>query len=98
MPQPAGQPRSRGRSGHKWRKATAHIKRTQDLCHLCGQPIDKTLDYRHPKSFTVDHVEPLSLNEDRALDRTNLKAAHRDCNSRKGNGADGNVQRHSRNW
>ena len=98
MPPPTHHPRSRGRAGHKWRKATAHVRRTQDVCHLCGLPIDKTLPSTHAKSFTVDHVEPLSLNQDRALDRSNLQAAHRDCNSRKGNKAADNVQRHSRNW
>lgn len=51
-------------------------------------------------SFTVDHVEPLSHNEDRALDHKNLKAAHLKCNASKGNTAGDHVKntRTSRNW
>ena len=91
-------PYQSGRIGHKWRKAKAHVRRTQDVCHLCGQAIDKTLPPNHRMSFTVDHVEPLSLNVERALDRTNLKAAHRSCNSSKGNGDGELVVRNSREW
>ena len=93
-------PRSRGRTGRPWRRAAERVRRNQNVCHLCGQVIDKTLPYTHPKSFTVDHVDPLSLNPGGALDYSNLKAAHRSCNSSKGNGDGAHLanRRASRDW
>ena len=93
-------PRSRGRTGRPWRRATAHIRRTQNICHLCGHPIDKTLPATHPESFTVDHILPITHNPDLALRRDNLAAAHKRCNSSKGNGDGHHLtnQRNSQEW
>ena len=42
---------------HEYRKRTAALRRaveTQGLhCHLCDKPIDLTLPYTHPLSFTA---------------------------------------------
>ena len=59
----------------------AAIKRTGAGCHICGEPIDYTLPYLHPREYVVDHVVPLSKGG--ADDLSNKKAAHRDCNSKK---------------
>lgn len=57
------------------------IARTRAACHICGKPIDYTLDHLDPKSFVIDHVVPLTKGGTDTLD--NVKAAHRDCNSAK---------------
>ena len=47
-----------------------------DKCHLCSKEI-------LPEHFSVDHVIPLSLGGSDEL--SNLRPAHRSCNSSKGN-------------
>lgn len=59
----------------------ARIRATRAACHICGEPIDYTLPHLNPKAFVIDHVIPLAKGG--ADDLTNLKAAHRDCNSTK---------------
>ena len=57
------------------------VARAKPACHLCGEAIDYTLPYWHPRSFVIDHVVPLIRGGADAL--SNVKAAHRDCNSKK---------------
>ena len=52
-------------------------------CWLCHHTIDTSLDYRHPMSFTADHVKPVALGGAMTGD---LRPAHRSCNSRRGVG------------
>ena len=59
----------------------AQIARGKPACHICGEAIDYTLPYLHPREFVVDHVVPLVKGG--ADDLSNKKAAHRDCNSKK---------------
>ena len=66
-------------------KRDAHrriIRRAHPACGICGEPIDYTLTYPHPKSYVVDHVTPLSRGGADTID--NKQAAHRDCNRAKG--------------
>ena len=57
-------------------------------CALCGGPIRYDITGpeagKHPDAFTLDHVVPLSLGGE-LLDITNARAAHRRCNSARGN-------------
>ena len=87
-----------GRKGRPWRRARDWVYRTQDVCHGCGEVIDKTLEWPHPKSFSVDHIEPVSLHPHLALERTNLAAMHLGCNSSKGNGTRRPEVQTSRDW
>ena len=57
------------------------IARSKPACHICGQPIDYTLDHLDPMSFVIDHVVPLAKGG--ADDASNVAAAHRTCNSTK---------------
>ena len=58
--------------------------RAQGLpCAICGQPIDYDLPARHPLSFEVDEIVPVSLGGS-PLSRENTQPAHRICNERKG--------------
>lgn len=93
-------PRSRGRTGRPWRRTRQRIIRRDSICYLCGQPLDPALQYPHPQSTVVDHIEPLSHNDHRALDLTNLAAVHKRCNEIKGNGSPHRVAatRNSRTW
>lgn len=59
----------------------ARIAKLKAACHICGQPIDYTLKSPDPRSFVIDHVVPLSKGG--ADDTSNVKAAHRECNSKK---------------
>lgn len=87
-----------GRKGRPWRRAVEHVRRTQSVCHLCGETIDQTLRFPHPKSFSVDHILPRSLNPELAMDRANLAASHLGCNSSKGNGTRRTEVPTSRDW
>lgn len=66
----------------------AQVRREEPNCYLCGLPIDLTLNaMTHPMGSTVDEVIPCSRSVDpkrAALDRGNLRHAHRSCNSEKG--------------
>ncbi len=59
-------------------------------CHLCGLPIDLTLDrQRHPLALAVDELVPRSRlhpsqRRAAALDPTNTAPAHRICNGSRG--------------
>lgn len=59
----------------------AAIRRTGAACHICGEPIDYSLPYLHPREFVVDHVVPLARGG--RDDLSNKKAAHRECNRSK---------------
>lgn len=60
------------------------ILRTQEVCGICGQPVDKTLKSPDPLSATVDHIIPISKGgHPSALE--NLQLAHRWCNRAKSN-------------
>ena len=57
------------------------ISRTKPPCHICGEPIDYSLRYPDPFSFTVDHVHPIAKGGSDTLD--NKAAAHFTCNRAK---------------
>lgn len=63
------------------RDALKRMARRDDLpCWLCGNAIDFELDYKHPMSFTADHVEAVAAGGSMTGP---LKPAHRACNSRR---------------
>lgn len=75
-------PEKRGRNHRAYRAKTAKLRKRADTCWICGQPIDLTLDYRDPMSWTADHVQPLTKGG-KLLGP--MKAAHRSCNAKRGN-------------
>lgn len=76
----AGNPRN----GRPYRRLVAAQKAKGLPCWLCGHNIPANVDARHPLSFTLDHVHPLSLGGS-LLDPANARSAHRRCNSARGN-------------
>lgn len=59
----------------------ARIRRDEPGCHICGKAIDYTLPHLDPMAFVIDHVKALHNGGTDTLD--NIKAAHRECNSKK---------------
>ena len=72
----------------EWEKAkTPKLKyrlfwRDNGLCQICLTPLDRTLKYPDPMSFSIDHLIPRSQGGTHAFD--NLRIAHLLCNSQRG--------------
>lgn len=76
---------SDGRKGRRWRGLVAEVKSRRDPCGICWQPIDYTItDGNDPDAFTVDHIKHWSRHPELRSDPGNLRAAHRRCNSSRG--------------
>lgn len=58
------------------------IYATQDVCGICGKPVDKSLKYPHPLSPCIDHIIPVSKGG-HPSDIDNLQLAHWTCNRQK---------------
>lgn len=61
----------------------AVAKRDRWICWLCDERVPSDVPANHPLELTADHVVPRSLGG--PDDPINLRAAHRICNSRRGN-------------
>lgn len=60
------------------------IMASQNICGICGQPVDKKLRYPHPMSPCIDHIIPLDRSG-HPSDINNLQLAHWKCNRAKAN-------------
>lgn len=89
----AGNPRN----GRPYRRLVAAVKALGHPCWLCGHNIDPALGAKHAMSFTLDHLVPLSKGGN-LLDPANARAAHRRCNSARGNRTSVKQPRASRRW
>jgi 5-methylcytosine-specific restriction endonuclease McrA len=89
----AGNPRN----GRRYRDLCAWLRAQQLPCWLCGRDIDYQADPRSGESFTLDHAVPLSKGGV-LLDPANVRAAHRRCNSARGNRTSVRQARASRRW
>lgn len=58
------------------------ILATQEICGICGRPVDKTLRYPHPLAPSIDHIIPVSRGG-HPSDIANLQLAHWICNRQK---------------
>lgn len=54
------------------------------VCYLCGLPTNPDADSQGPDYLTLDHLIPWSTSDSPDNSPSNLKCAHRGCNSRKG--------------
>lgn len=63
-------------------KNKKRILKTQSVCGICGQPVDKTLKPPHPLSPVIDHIIPISKGG-HPSDLKNLQLAHWQCNRQK---------------
>ena len=75
-----------GRDNKQYRDLSHALKRKgQRLnlpCWICGHPIDYDLHWKHPMSYTYDHLQSIANG---GAVRGEGRPAHRSCNSRRGN-------------
>lgn len=81
-------------NGSRRRKVREYILATQDICGICGQPVDRSLTTytdpkdgkvkRHPMSAEIDEIIPISRGGS-PYNKDNLQLAHRICNQKKSN-------------
>ncbi len=71
------------------RRRVAARVRAGEPCAFCGLPIDLTIPYPDPASFTVDHAIPSSLGGTDNYEQ--LRAAHNACNRARSNLPSGTV-------
>jgi 5-methylcytosine-specific restriction endonuclease McrA len=67
-----------------WRKLAAAQRAKRLPCWLCGQPIDYSLEWPHPDSFSADHDKPYIRHPELRLDPGNVRSSHLRCNQSKG--------------
>ncbi|MFF5773858.1 HNH endonuclease [Streptomyces californicus] len=94
----AGNPRN----GRAYRRLCDWLRAQRLPCWLCGHNIAYEITGRdagkHPLAFTLDHEQPVSKRPDLLLDPGNARAAHRRCNSARGNRTSIKQPRASRRW
>ena len=55
---------------------------TQNICGICGMPVDFSYKYPHPLSACIDHIIPIAKGG-HPSDLSNLQLAHWTCNRQK---------------
>ena len=63
---------------------SANLRAMGRPCSICSMPIDYSLRYPHPDSFSVDHAKPRSTHPHLAEDPANLLPSHLRCNVSRG--------------
>ena len=58
------------------------ILASQNVCGICGKPVDKSFKFPHPLSPSIDHIIPVDKGG-HPSDISNLQLAHRCCNRQK---------------
>lgn len=58
------------------------IYATQEVCGICGRPVDFSLKYPNPLSPCIDHIIPIAKGG-HPSDIDNLQLAHWTCNRQK---------------
>ena len=86
-------------NGSRRRKYRARFKAMDAPCGICGKPIhyDEPSDARHPLSFVIDEIKPVSRWREFGYDSpesccddwNNLQACHYRCNALKSNRVSG---------
>lgn len=89
LPRPDQQGRHRG----PYERAKKRIYATQEVCGICGKPVDKSLRYPHPLAPCIDHIIPIAKGG-HPSDISNLQLAHWTCNRQKSDKLLGATQEH----
>ena len=72
-------------SDTRWKQIAANQRAKKLPCYLCGQPIDYSLQWPDPASFSADHKLPWKQHPELRYDPGNVVSSHLRCNQSKGN-------------
>ena len=75
-------PERQGSHRANYERNKKRILATQNICGICGKPVDKSLKPPHPMAPTIDHIIPVSKNG-HPSDIDNLQLSHWICNRQK---------------
>ncbi len=78
----AARPDRTGPQRGSFESAKKKILATQEVCGICGKPVDKSLKFPHPLSASIDHIIPVDKGG-HPSDLSNLQLAHLCCNRQK---------------
>ena len=81
-------PDKKGAHRANYERNKKRIFATQNVCGICGKPVDKSLKYPHPMSATIDHIVPVNGPgglQGHPSDISNLQLSHLVCNRQKSN-------------
>lgn len=73
--------------GADWARIRQIVIEEESDCGFCGHPVDKTLEWPHPLSASVDHI--VRRRDGGTNARDNLRLAHVRCNAEDGGRAHG---------
>lgn len=79
----------RGTHETQFRKNQQIIYKTQEICGICGRPVDMSLKFPDPMSRCIDHIVPISRGGHPSA-MSNLQLAHLVCNRAKADRLAGN--------
>ncbi len=71
-----------GKHRAQFEKNKKKVLARDNVCAICGLPVDKTLKFPHPMSPTVDHIVPVAKGG-HPSDLDNLQLTHFTCNRQK---------------
>lgn len=75
-------PDKKGAHRANYERNKKRILATQNICAICGHPVDMSLKHGDPMAATIDHIIPVSKNG-HPSDIENLQLAHWTCNRQK---------------
>ena len=75
-------PDHEGPQRSSFEKNKKKILMSQDICGICGKPVNKKLKYPDPMSACIDHIIPIDRGGDPSAIE-NLQLAHLCCNRQK---------------
>lgn len=81
-PKKSARPDRTGTQRSPFESAKKKILATQEVCGICGKPVDKSLKFPHPMSASIDHIVPIDKGG-HPSDISNLQLAHLCCNRKK---------------
>ena len=79
-------PDKKGAHRANYERNKKRILATENVCGICGHPVDMGLKYPHPMSATIDHIIPVNSKNGisgHPSDLSNLQLAHFSCNRQK---------------
>ena len=75
-------PERTGSHRSAYEKNKIRILKTQNVCGICGKPVDKNIKYPDPLSPCIDHIVPIAKGG-HPSSLENLQLSHFSCNRQK---------------